>query len=59
MGAHLHYYELSKPICDSEGLIFKSPTKETSERDIYLGKTCPIHLVEGSAGNNYFVQTTN
>ena len=44
LSGHLHSYERILPLCDND----------TFGED-YSGK-CPVYVIEGSAGNDYYVQ---
>jgi hypothetical protein len=53
---HLHIYERSKQICGSGDIIHSGKIDE--ENFEYVSKeNCTIFIIEGAAGNNYFVET--
>lgn len=57
LSGHLHYYERTKGICDKEeapGYSIEEPKKK-EEGDKY-GEKCPVYIIEGAAGNNYFLE---
>lgn len=48
---HLHYYERTKMICDNGSFSAeKNGIFEKSDKD-----ACSIYVIEGAAGNNYYV----
>ena len=52
---HLHFYERSRQICRREGQLQPSPQTGPNYQS---NEDCTIFVLEGAAGNNYFVETS-
>lgn len=56
LSGHLHVYERSKQICKN-GLIFKEGTMNADTFMFKEDEDCCVFIIEGAAGNNYYVET--
>jgi hypothetical protein len=50
---HLHIYERTKPVCGLNN--YSKPLYSNDTINVYE-TGCPIFVVEGAGGNNYFVE---
>lgn len=48
LAGHVHAYERSKPIC------FNGSFPESNNYKV--GSDCPVYIVEGTGGNDFYVQ---
>jgi hypothetical protein len=53
---HLHIYERSKQICNG-GDAIRSGRIDELHFEYAVKENCSIFVVEGAAGNNYYVET--